>query len=152
MSRESAIKTVLESVPAVGIVHGYTRWAINWDNFLAMFTTGGKINGWMLSRQSVTRHRTAYSEVQAAHIYVINGMYGLDDTNASETVFQGILDSVQTAFQGNPTLSGACDTINPEVGPMAGLYGLQIEIIEQRLFGSALCHFAECRLCCIETI
>jgi hypothetical protein len=146
------IKTRLDAVTGVGPVHGYARWAVNWDNFLSMFSESGKINGWTISRQSATMHRTAYSEVQKAHIFVLSGLYGLDDANNSEAVFNGLLDAVQTAFKGDPTLGGSAVTINPEVGPMAGLYGLQIELIENRLFGSVLCHFAECRLCAIETI
>jgi hypothetical protein len=146
------IKSVLESVDGVGVVHGYVRWAPDWEKFLALFSENGKVNGWMISRQSVTRHRTAYSEVQAAHIFVLTGIYGLNDADESELTFQGILDSVQSAFAADPTMGGACETINPEVGAMNGQYGLQIEMIENRMFGSVLCHTAECRLCCIELI
>lgn len=150
MSISGRIKTVIETVSAVGPVHAYTRWAANWDNFLSLFGKEGKINGWMISRQSVTRHRTAYGEVQKAHIYVITGIYGLSDADNSESTFQGILDSVQSAFEADPSLGGTCETINPEVGPMSGQYGLQVELIENRLFGSVLCHTAECKLCAIE--
>ncbi len=126
------IKSILEGVSGIGIVHVYERWSANWDTFLEHFKTGGKINGWTISRSDTSAKAMFLRTTRRAHTIKIRGVYGLRDADGSETVFQALIEAIQnacdTAYYNN--------TVNAE-----GL--LQVKAVEPRMFGSVLCHYAE---------
>lgn len=150
----AGIKSVLDGVSAIANVHDYVRWAKSWGAFLDLIKdeTNGKINGWMFSRRSTATRQATVGEIERAHVYVVRGYYGLADADESEKTFQGIVDDACDAFDDDQTLGGACDTIHPDWGPMAGAVGLQVDIVEPRMFGSVLCHYFEGRLCALESV
>jgi len=48
------IKTILEGVSGIGIVHEYERWAADWKGFLDLFKdANGWINGWSITRRAI---------------------------------------------------------------------------------------------------
>ena len=67
-------------------------------------------------------------------------------------LFQDHIEDVVSAFDADETLGGACLSINPDWGPMSDATGLQVTEVQTRVYGTVLCHFAECRLCALETI
>jgi len=152
----TAVKTVMDSVDDIENVYKYERWAASWSKVLELFKTADDAHyqGWMISRKQTATRQVTLGEVEAAHVLSIKGIYGLDDSGASETVFQGWLEDLQVEFLdgAHVDLSGACLTINPDWGPMAGAVGLQIMNVEPRMFGSVLCHYADCRLGVVELI
>lgn len=148
----AAIQAKISAVDATGKVHGYVRWAPEWEQFLTLFKTSGSvIRGWTVSREATPTRQITGGEVEKAHVFVIRGILGLKDASATETQFQALLDSLQDAFLADDRLGGACDTLSPDWGPLAGAVGLQISTVETRMFGSVLCHFGELRLCAVET-
>lgn len=151
----SAIKTQMQAVSGMGIVHDYVRWTPSWPGFLALYkTTGGIINGWAFGRVAMQQRHASLGAIEQAHVILFRGVYGLDDSAATEKTFQTQIDAMVTKFNDadNEDLGGACLTINPDWGPMDGAVGLQVDRIDHRLFGTVLCHYAECRLCAIETL
>lgn len=146
------IKSTAEGVSGIGKVYDYERWAANWSTVLSLFkTTGSIIHGWTISRVGThRRYNTIARDPERAHVFRLRGVYGLDDSAGSEKTFQGVINLLAQAFDDNMTLSGACDTLAPEWGPMAGDAGLQIVEVDVRAFGTILCHHADCRLCAIE--
>ena len=132
----SEIKTILEAVDDIGIVHDYDRWAKNWDDFLSLFKTAdNKIHGWCFFRKATPAKRDTMPTIQRTHHFRIKGIYGLSDADASETTFQDIVEAIQDAFDSKYMLNNAAGVINS--GPV------QVHLIENRLFGKVLCHYAE---------
>jgi hypothetical protein len=145
------VKTILEGVSGIGNVHKYQRWSKDWAGFLTLYQDDNdKINGWCVTRSQIARRQVTTGEIEVAHILTVRGYYGLKDADASEAVFQGLVDGAIAAFDTYETLNGTCETTHPEWGPMAGMVGLQADIIDLRQFGNVLCHFFEGRLCAEE--
>ena len=145
------IKSTVEGVSGIGKVYDYERFAANWGNMLTLFkTTGNIIHGWTISRIGTFRQHRSIGDPEIAHVFRVRGVYGLDDSSATEKTFQGIVNLVADAFDDNMTLNGACLTLAPDWGPMANQVGLQISEIDIRAFGNVLCHHADCRLCALE--
>jgi hypothetical protein len=148
-----AIATLILAVDGVSICHEYERWASDWGRILSQFKTGSDvINGWTVSRRSTARRQVTLGRQEVAHVFTVRGIYGLDDSAATEQTFQAQVDSLEAVFadMDNETLSGTCETTHPDWGPMNGAVGLQVDVVEPRLFGSILCHVAECRICAVE--
>ena len=150
------IKVILGSVTGVsdtnlkvGVVHDYMRWSDDWGMFLDHFRDpGGVINGCMFNRINTPERRlTVPTPNLRSLIWRIIYIRGLNDEEATERKFQDVVEGICTKFRTERNINSTCDTIEPEFGPMAGLYGVQIDTIENRIIGSVLCHWAEMRLC-----
>ena len=149
------VKRIISGVDGTGVVHDYERWADPWNKFLALFADADKkVNGWMFSRVQTMQRKESLGEIERLHILRFRGFYGVRDRNASEIVFQGVIDRLIDRFNepDAENLDGACLTTYPDWGPMDGAVGLQVDKVEPRKFGSVLCHYAEARLCAIETV
>lgn len=148
---------IAAGVDGIGVVHEYERWAADWNKMLALFKVedddGSRINGLMITRKTTARRKVNVGEIELAHVLVLRMVMGLKDAAATELTFQALVDALADAFDDNDneTLNDTCDTIRPDWGPMEGAVGLQIDIVEPRMFGSVLCHFFEGRLCALET-
>lgn len=131
-----------------GRIHDYRRWANNWDDYLDLFKDqDDKVNAWIISRVSCAEKMlTMPSENLVAIEWNIYGIYGLNDSLASEIDFQDLIDGIRAKFRINRNLNSTCDTIRPEWGPMAGLYGIQSPLIGYARFGGVLCHYTELKL------
>ena len=149
----SRIKTNLEAVTGCGEVHDYDRWASHWNDFLSLFKDdNGLINGWTISLIKMQNAMESFTQMGRAHVFRLQKVYGLNDGDATGKTFEGHLEAVVNAFKADDTLNGACLTCTPPWGPMEGLTGLQIDKIEHRLFGTVLCHYADCRLGPVELV
>lgn len=151
----STCKTQMQAVSGMGKVYTYERWAPEWKDFLSLFkTTANKINGWSISRAATVQRQETLGEKERAHILVFRGVYGLDDSANTESTFQTQIEAMVDKFNedSNENLGGACLTTHPDWGPMNGLVGLQVDKVENRIFGRVLCHYGECRLCATETV
>lgn len=147
------IKIILQGVPGIGVVHDYERWSTDWNKFLEHYKdANGKINGCTFAREKRLKKQMTIGERERAHVFVISRIMGLKDSASTGIVFDDHLEALGDAFDDYETLNNTCLTINPDWGPMDGAVGLQIEIIEPRMYGQVLCHYAEGRLCVIEAI
>lgn len=150
------IKTILEGVTGIGIVHNYERLSIDATKFLTLFkdTKTGKINGCMFRREKFTRQHGMGGRVAIAHVFVLRRFTGLQDADATDISFDDVNELIADAFdtEAAEDLNGKCDTIHPDFGPMSGAAGIQLDISEPRMFGNVLCHYAEMRLCAVEII
>ena len=151
----TALETEMQAVPGMGNVYTYERWTSQWSNFLNLFKTAdNKINGWSMSRIATPQRQETLGEKERAHIIRFAGVYGLDDSAGTEEMFQTQIEAMVDKFNedDNENLGGVCLTTHPDWGPMDGAVGLQVDKIENRIFGTVLCHYAECRLCAVETV
>jgi len=139
------IKTIIESVSGIGIVHEYLRWSAKYDTFLNLFKDDSdKINGCM-----ITRHKTEEDAVSGGrqsernHNIKIICIYGLKDGDASELYFQDtIIEEICAALRAQKTLNNRT----------AALGVPQVDIVEPRKFGSVLCHYAEITVSVVEMV
>jgi hypothetical protein len=146
------IKAILSGVAGIGIVHDYERWTSEWSKFLDLYKdSSGKINGCTISRKSTGRKKIIMGgDFDKNHTFVIHFIMGLKDSDATGIIFDALLDAAAAAFENSGALNGTCLTCSPGWGEMAGTAGLQIDVVDIRLFGSVLCHYAECRLGVME--
>uniref|UniRef100_A0A6M3K4I7 Uncharacterized protein n=1 Tax=viral metagenome TaxID=1070528 RepID=A0A6M3K4I7_9ZZZZ len=145
------ITAILAAIEGVGNVHEYQRFSADLGKFRDLFkwqdAEGNEsIRGWIITRKATAKRELTSSQVQKVHVFDIRGYMGMQDSGATEIVFQDLLNSMEAAIDADYTLSGACETTTPEWGPGAGLAGLQIQDVDLRMFGGVLCHFAQCRL------
>jgi hypothetical protein len=140
------IKTILEGVTGIGPVHDYERYPRSYaDLFDLMRDTGGKVNGWMISRESTGSHKVTMGikgQIERVHTFRIGGLYELDDANGSEKVLQAILDTIFDAFRKNDTLNGTVRETDL----------LEIQSVDVDAFGDDMYHIAECRLVAYERV
>lgn len=141
------IKTIISAVPGIGIVHDYERMSIDWNKFLSLYQDiDGRINGCIFAKEKRLKGFSPGGIPELNYVFKFVRIMGLQDAAATGKTFDDHLEDMGDAFDNYETLSGTCLTVNPDWGPLNNCRGLQIEIIEPRMFGNVLCHYAECRL------
>jgi hypothetical protein len=123
---------------SLGMVHKYERWAADWAKFLTFFKdpVSARIFGWEIRRSNMQSVKLGAFEEQNTHGYLLKGYLGVQDADGTEILFNAKVEEVCGLFRGNHTLGGVC----LDAGPVS------VELIEERFFGSVLCHYAELRL------
>jgi hypothetical protein len=142
------VRTILSGVSGTGIIHDYNRWAVDWGKFINFFKVEatGIINGAMITRKTRKTFELALDNVTIRlHEIVIRQVMGLKDDVASEITFQQLVDDICDGLEAHDTLNGTCLTISDigEGQSLSGCSGPQAEVIENRVFGNVLCHYAE---------
>lgn len=141
----SALFDLIASVPEVGRVHSYQRFASREAEMKALYVAniGGadQLRGWFVTR-TATRERafTLGTTVQRAS-WAIVGYMALSDADASELAFDGLVEAIRAAWRANPTLGGL-------VAPVASddEAGIQVDELATVLFCGVLCHQARLSL------
>lgn len=137
------IATILDAVSGVENVYQRKRWAVDEMQFKTLFkTSSNKITGWMVSRISTEEIDETGSSNVARHIFRIIGIYGLQDSADTETTFQALIESIRAAFQAAFGLNGTARYTSP----------IQVNVVEERVFGSILCHYAQLTITADETV
>ena len=140
-------KTIISAVPGIGVVHDYERLATDWNKFLSFYKVAdGRINGFAFTKEKRLNGYSTGGIPELAYVFKFIRIMGLEDAKASGIIFDDHLEDLGDAFADYETLNGTCLTINPDWGPLQNYRGLQIEVIEPRMFSNVLCHYAECRL------
>jgi hypothetical protein len=146
-TQRTAIKTILEGVSGIGLVHEYERWANDWKKFLELYKTANKkINGWTITRKRTAERWSTGAEYERVNEFLIRGIFGLKDEDETELTFQSLIEDICDAFRSNHTLNGTCETTDPDFGSLANQSGIQVELVEPRMIGSVLCHYCELAL------
>lgn len=140
----AAIVAKLESVPDVGVVHRYERFAKDWTTFINLFKAGdGVIKGWMVTRRSAPSKWNELTPLLRAHEFLLRGFRGLNDAAATEIEFEADIETIQNSFDRDPMLGGAV---------FYGSGPLEVRRVEPRIFGNVLCHYAELGFNAIEKL
>lgn len=94
------LKTELEAVTGIGVVHDYIRYANNWTAYIDKFkTSSDKINAWWIEWDSAETNRTNVTNVlERIHSFKIFGIYGLKDSAGTQKVFDTLVESILTAL------------------------------------------------------
>lgn len=126
------LKDRLLTIPGIGVVHNYDRWAADWSALVKLYVANDKLNGWHLTRKATQEDWVAEPVVDRDHTYEIVGIYALNDAAASEKAFQELVEQVMELFRFDFDLGGHCQLAGP----------LKLKTLEPRMFGSVLCHVA----------
>lgn len=144
------IVTKLSAVNGVGVVHDYERQAADLGKFIALFKDPAteQIRGWEITRRAVPEHRAG--AIFRHHQFVLRGYLGLQDAKATSKAFQVVADNVCAAFRNAEPPEGS--TWLYRNGDEPARTPAQVEKIDDRMFGSVLCHCVEIALNVTERI
>ncbi len=146
------VKTVLDTVAGIGKTHDFLRHAVFWDDYFTKYKDTDKINAWEISRlsqeeeiESVQNLSGSSPTFRDTHVIIIRGYRSLDDSVTKEKTFLALIDSIIAAFR-------ATDDIQLLNGKLIVPLMISVPVIEHRLFGSVLVHFAEIQIVASERV
>lgn len=148
----AAIVACLQSVPNVGRVHAYQRYAARMPDLAAQYvgSVDGReqLRGWYVSRVSRLETAPVPGRRSVTCEWDIRGYMALADADESERVFDNLVEAICEAFRADETLGG---TVAATVfagegngGPEAA--GPQAVEIQPVMFAGVLCHGARLKL------
>lgn len=144
----AAIKTRIESVPAVGVVHDYERFAAEQAKFREFYLYGvvpnQRVTGWHIRRAAT---REIYIDVNRWVIYHdwrIRGFMSINDADGTEKIFDNLIEAVRDAFRASPMLTAEPD--HSEVVTDEERAGVQVPDSGPVMFSGVLCHGARLEL------
>lgn len=138
------IYAIINAITNIGVVYDYERWAADWVSFINLFKTTiatvEQIRGWEISRRAapesgVTAEATI-GQTDKQHVFLIQGYMGLNDSAATEKTFNALIEAISDAIRPKLTINGTA--LDHDF--------IQAEIIEPRMFGGVLCHYAQLSL------
>lgn len=130
------IKTDLESVSGIGVVHDRQRFSRSWAEWFKLMTSDGVVNGWTIHRQATPGTRANVAQVEREHSFAIFGVYNLDDENNSEATFQALIESIFAVFRDDPTLNDTALETDP----------LNVDDVDVEEYGGRLYHVCDLTL------
>jgi len=138
-----AIKGIMETIPGIGKVYDYIPYSADWSNFINNFKSNGTIKGWTITRRETAEVPTSIEGVNDRdHLMFLQGYRAHDETTESEKVFQDHVDEVCSKLREKYTLNGKALKVEPP----------QVIVVEHKMFGSVLCHYAEINLTVKERV
>lgn len=140
MTTDLAIRTRLQAtleaiVPPIGQVHTYHRYSADQAALRALYQDPltQALKAWTISRESRVGQRQPPSHALRFPVYVLRGYRILNDAEASEILFSAEVDAVLDAIAEDLLLGGLVDHLEEP----------QLRVQDHRMFGGALCHYAE---------
>jgi hypothetical protein len=143
----AAIAAKIATVPDIGKVHAFERYATRQNDFRDLYTTGGKLLGWFVQWKGAEERPRATDHNTEILRWEITGFMALEDGEQSEIAFGSLIDQLRTAFRNDETLGGAVETIEVD-----NRFGLQVDGIEPVNFSGVLCHRARLSLVTESTV
>lgn len=141
----AAIVAKLETVPGIGRVHGYERFADRKSELADLYVAGGQLLGWNVRRIATAETSPAIGRTVVTHRWRIRGFMALADEAASEIAFDTLIEAIGDAFRDDDTLGGTVATCIVEEGS-APQAGIQVEDSGPVDFAGVLCHAAQLSL------
>jgi len=140
-----AIADRLRSIPDIGMVHTYTRYAAESSRLLDLYkvTIDGveQLRGWYVTlaqRNPLTLTDSHFGGLTERYTIEAVGILGVDDGRESEHTFYTLCETVVRTLTHCPL-------------PLEGVLQAEAQaatwqVNDHRLFGNALCHYAEIAL------
>lgn len=144
------IQTLLESVDGIGRIYTFRRHITTWEKVFSELTKNGKVNVWEITRTASAQDledvgaaiavEPVYKDV---HTINILGYLALNDANKTEETFQDLIDRIIEKIRLNSTLGGGV-VLLPK--------SLQAPLIDYKMFGDTLVHFATLTFEAVERV
>lgn len=138
----AAIVAKVNTVPGIGQVHNYERYAKQASAFISLYESSGRVLGWNVRRVRKTQVGPTFGHVEVANEWEIKGFMALNDVSSSEISFDNLVESIGDAFLGDITLGGVVDSLAKEDGTQ----GIQVLESAPVMFNGVLCHMAKLQL------
>lgn len=143
----NAIALRLSRLNNIGLVHHYVRnirdMDADDDNFLALCfdRTNDRIACTFITRESVGDEQRTSFQNERSSFYIWHVYLGLKDSDATELIFQELIDEICDAFRPQDDLDNLVELIEP----------VQVRVIDHVMLkgsasGDILCHHAECAM------
>lgn len=144
---KTQIKTIMEAVSGIGVVHDRERHSRSLAAYLDMMrTSSGVVNGWTIHRESTEPQRVVIGvgsgKIERSHKFRIYGIYDLNDADDSETTFQALIEAIFTAFKDNPTINQTAISSDP----------VDVVSVDWEEYGNQLYHIALLNLTAKERV
>jgi hypothetical protein len=139
---KAKIKTDLEAVSGIGVVHSRERFSRSIAEYFSIMTSSSKINGWVIHRQATPAKDYPIGKIEREHKYAIHGIYEIDDLADSETTVQALVEAIFAKFATDRTLGGTATRSDL----------LQVDSIDTDELGGRLFHVVDLSLVVIERI
>lgn len=140
----AAIVATMQTVPAIGVVQDRERYAKDMPGLKAMYQASGLgLRGWFVRRIGIVETDRVQPRSVEYLRWRIQGVMAFDDANASELVFDGLIEQLRDAFRANDTLGGLVAQCALAGGKEAGL---QLDDAGPVSFAGVVCHGARCSL------
>ncbi len=141
----TAVAAVIGTASGTANIYQYRRYNSGDDEQMkTLFEDSNVINTWQITR---TGAESSFDDCTVDRIneFTINGYYSIDDTNASETTFQEIVNQVMQKFdlETNMTLSG---NVSHFAQPA------QLPVFESVMYGGIGCWMCEIKIYPVEQI
>jgi len=128
----AAIVAKLESVPNIGKVHPYQRYADDMEKLAQLFVIEKQLLGWYVARKGIAEERDGCQRRVTVDWQIV-GFRGWSDADQSQLLFDDLVDAIREAFRTTKKLGDA----EPR-GPSKA--GIQVEDDDSVLFANVLCH------------
>jgi len=100
------LKSDVEDVSGIGLVYDYKRHIHDDHKKYGLLKTGGKQHVWFLYREGQIE-TSDYLTLQLPYDnFVIEGWYALDDSESTETTFQGLVNDIRNKINNDRLLGG----------------------------------------------
>ncbi len=140
----AAIQAKIEAVPGAGTVHDYERFAADQAKFREFYLSGAaadrRILGWHVRRAATRETYIDVSRWVVRHEWRVRGFMAINDADATEKLFDALIEAIRDAFRANPTLTEEpdyCDVVTDEQRA-----GVQVADSGPVMFAGVLCHAA----------
>jgi hypothetical protein len=137
----AAIVARVATVPDIGIVHDYQRYAMQMSGFEQLYITEidgeRELRGWHVTLTATEETSSSRGRYEIVHIWSLRGYRALNDESGSEKLFDAQVEELRDAFRDDETLGGVVDsTVLPQGA------GLQLAEKVPVMFAGVLCHMA----------
>lgn len=141
-----AIVTRLSSVPDIGQVHAYPRYAHTLRDLALLYRSPshGQLRGWSVARVATNEVGNVQARTVEICRWRILGVMALDDAGSSELAFDALIEAVRDAFARDETLAGTVAQCSDPEG--AGESGIQVDDVGPGKFADVLAHIARLSL------
>jgi hypothetical protein len=142
----------LNTIPDIGQVHSYQRYAARTKNMADLYSytpagaTVAQLRGWFVRRVKVVDKFGPGWMVTEDTQWLIRGYLAVEDSGASEKVFDGLIDQVRGAFRIYAELEDTQLTAGAFTTRVENQSGASLEDSAPVLFCDVLCHSAKISL------
>jgi hypothetical protein len=142
----AAIVALASAVPDIGLVHDRERFHKSEADFKNLFvaTLGDgtqQLRGWTLSRTATQEIGIAMGRGAERHTWVLRGYMAFNDAEASENVFDELVEAFRDAVRADPTFGNTCE---PDPLGASGDAPQYVQVLDTGAvkFCGVLCHSA----------
>ena|SRR6266705_2555268 len=129
------MKSIMDSVDEVGIVHPYRRAVSSEADVIRLFKdeNTGQIRAWDITRETTAENDRTVGATEDLHLIVVRGYMSVKDADATETDFQNLIEAIRAKFRVNRNLNGKVIETMP----------MQVRIVSAATLAGVLCHYCE---------